>query len=89
MAYLRLNGRAVLRTLNAPVHYSTCSLLYPSADCSDLAMTLALGSLFLFLGLSALEIREAGIFFAGQLLKWERIEFYEWEEKALTIRVKR
>lgn len=50
---------------------------------------LSVGVYWLFSGLSGLEIREAGIFCDGRLLKWERIESYEWEEKALTVRVKR
>lgn len=60
-----------------------------AVDVSSIVWGLSFGVFFLFMGLSGLEIREAGIFSDGQLLNWERIESYEWGEKALTVRLKR
>ena len=59
-----------------------------AVDVSSIVWGLSFGVFFLFVGLSG-EIREAGIFSDGQLLKWERIKSYEWGEKALTVRLKR
>ncbi len=46
---------------------------------------LSVGVYWLFSGWSGVEFREAGIFSFGQLVKWERIESYEWGEKAVTV----
>ena len=50
---------------------------------------LLFGVSVLLLGWSGLEIREAGIFSDGQLLKWERIESYDFGEKTLIVTWKR
>ncbi len=47
---------------------------------------LSFGAYFLFIGWSGVEFREAGIFSFGQLVKWERIESYEFGVKTLTVR---
>lgn len=46
---------------------------------------LLFGVTILLSGWSGSQIREAGIFSDGQLLKWERIEFYELGEKTLHV----
>ncbi|MFV1977670.1 MAG: DUF5673 domain-containing protein, partial [Candidatus Scalindua sp.] len=40
----------------------------------------------LFVGLNQVEIREGGILLSGRFIKWQQIEFYEWEgENGLTL----
>jgi hypothetical protein len=58
----------------------------------DIAFWWAIALLFLFLGLSDLEIREKGLSYLYSWLPWERIEAFGWDDdkpNTLILRVKR
>ena len=51
---------------------------------------LALGALVLYQGLRRVEIRERGISYPSTgILRWNRIESYQWEDDTLTVKVRR